>query len=55
MIFIPRLVYTYDEFVFIAEATAVQQNDSDRTKNTDNKIKRFKKKIYLSHTQLYRV
>ncbi len=25
-------VYTYDEFVFVTEATAVQQNDNDRTK-----------------------
>ncbi len=27
-------VYTYDEFVFVTEASTVQQNDSDRTKNT---------------------
>ncbi len=32
--FIARYVYTYEEFVFMTEATAVQQND--RTKNTDN-------------------
>ncbi len=25
-------VYTYEEFVFVTEATAVQQNDSDITK-----------------------
>ncbi len=37
MSFIARYVYTYEEFVFITEATATQQNDSDRTKNTDNK------------------
>ncbi len=38
--FIARYVYTYKEFVFMTEATAVQQNDSDRTKkNTDNKKK----------------
>jgi len=32
-------VYTYKEYVFMTEATAVQQNDSDRTeqKHTDNK------------------
>ncbi len=35
-------VYTYDEFVFVTEATAVQQNDSDRTKI--HIIKRIKKK-----------
>ncbi len=32
MNFIARYVYTYEEFVFVTEATAVQQNDSDRTK-----------------------
>ncbi len=32
MSFIARYVYTYKEFVFVTEATAVQQNDSDRTK-----------------------
>ncbi len=39
MSFIARYVYTYKEFVFVTEATAVQHNDSDRTKqkNTDNK------------------
>ncbi len=37
MSFIARYVYTYEEFVFMTEATAAQQNDSDRTKNTDNK------------------
>ncbi len=36
MSFIARYVYTYEEFVFVTEAF-VQQNDSDRTKNTDNK------------------
>ncbi len=34
-----QYVYTYNEIVFMTEATAVQQNDSDRTKNTDNKKK----------------
>ncbi len=42
MSFIARYVYTYEEFVFVTEATAVQQNDSDRTKNTINK-RRMKK------------
>ncbi len=28
--------YTYQELVFVTEASTVQQNDSDRTKNTDN-------------------
>ncbi len=32
MSFIARYVYTYKEFVFETEATAVQLNDSDRTK-----------------------
>ncbi len=32
-------IYTYEEFVFMTEATAAQQNDCDRTKNTDNKKK----------------
>ncbi len=27
-----HVCYTYEEFVFMTEATAVQQNDSDRTK-----------------------
>ncbi len=30
--FIARYVYTYEEFAFRTGATAVQQNDSDRTK-----------------------
>ncbi len=30
-------LYTYEEFVFVTEASTVQQNDSDRTKNKDNK------------------
>ncbi len=37
MSFIARYVYTYEKFVVMTEATAVQQNDSYRTKNTDNK------------------
>ncbi len=32
MSFIAKYVYTYEEFVFMTEATAVQHNDSDRTK-----------------------
>ncbi len=39
MSFIARYVYTYKKFVFMTEATTVQQKDSDRTKNTDNKKK----------------
>ncbi len=35
-------VYTYDEFVFVTEASTVQQNDSESTKNTDNKNKNKK-------------
>ncbi len=41
--FIARYVYTYKEFVFMTEATAVQQNDSDRTKKTQIIKRRFKK------------
>ncbi len=37
MSFIGRYVYTYEEFVFMTEPTAAQLNDSDRTKNTDDK------------------
>ncbi len=33
MSFITRYVYTYEEFVFVTEATAVQQNDSDSQKH----------------------
>ncbi len=32
-----RYVYTYEEFVSVTEATAVQQNDSDRTKTLNKK------------------
>ncbi len=32
MSFIARHVYTYKEFVFVTEATAVQHNGSDSTK-----------------------
>ncbi len=39
MSFIARYIYTYEEFVYVTEATAVQQNDSDGTKNTNNKNK----------------
>ncbi len=35
MSFIASFIYTYEEFVFVTEATAVQQNDCD----TDNKEK----------------
>ncbi len=38
MSFIGRYVYTYEEFVFMTEATAAQQNDSDRTKKQIIKI-----------------
>ncbi len=41
MSFIARYVYTYEEFVFVIEATVVQQNNSDRTKNTNNKKKNY--------------
>ncbi len=44
MSFIARYVYTYEEFVFMTDATAAQQNDSDRTKNTDNK-KNYKEQV----------
>ncbi len=30
--FLARYVYKNEKFVFVAEATTVQQNDSDRTK-----------------------
>ncbi len=40
--FIARYVYTYEEFVFVTEATAVQHNDNDRTK-TQIKKRRTKK------------
>ncbi len=36
MSFIARYVYTYEESVFGSEATAVQQNDSNRTKKNYN-------------------
>ncbi len=45
MNFIARYVYTYKEFVFLTEATAAQQNDSDRTINTDNKKKNSKEQV----------
>ncbi len=32
MSFIARYIYRYEEFVIVTEATAAQQNDSDRTK-----------------------
>ncbi len=32
MSFIARYVYTYEEFIFMTEATAVQQNNSYRKK-----------------------
>ncbi len=37
MRFIARYVYTHKELVFVTEATAVPPDNSDRTKNTDNK------------------
>ncbi len=39
MSLIARYVYTYKEFVFVTEATAVQQNGKWQQKNTDNKNK----------------
>ncbi len=39
MSFIARYVYTYEEYVFVTEATAVQQIDSDR----NNKIEQVNK------------
>ncbi len=33
------MFYTYEQFVFMTEASTVQLKDSDRTKNTDNKKK----------------
>ncbi len=43
--FIVRYVYTYEEFVFLTEATAVEQNNSDRTKTQvlKRRIKRTSK------------
>ncbi len=41
MRFIARYVYTYKDFFFVAEATAVQQNDSDRTKKHPNNKKKI--------------
>ncbi len=38
--FIARYVYTYKVFVLVTKATAVQQDKSDRTKQTKNTIKR---------------
>ncbi len=38
--FTTRFVYTYEEFVFMTESTAAEQNDSDRTKNIDGKKKK---------------
>ncbi len=35
--FIARYVYTFEEFFFMTEVSTVQQNDSDRTKNSDIK------------------
>ncbi len=45
MSFIARYVYTFEGFVFVTEATAAQQNDSDRTKNTNNKKKNEKEQV----------
>ncbi len=38
MSFIARYVYTYEEFVFVTEASTVQQNDQ-QNRNTDHKEK----------------
>ncbi len=44
MSFIARYVYTYKEFVFVKEASTVQQNDSDMTKTQIiKKLKRTSK------------
>ncbi len=38
MSFIVGYVYTYEEFIFVTEATTVKQKDSDRTKSQIIKI-----------------
>ncbi len=43
MSFIFRYVYTFEEFVFVTEATAVQQKDSDTAKKTQIMKRRIKK------------
>ncbi len=40
MSFIARYVYTYEEFVFVTEASTVQQNDSDKTQLIKRIIKK---------------
>ncbi len=53
---IARYVYTNREFVFMTEATAVQQNDSDRTKTQIIKKKNSKevnKELQYANWQLY--
>ncbi len=40
---------------FVTEATAVQQNDSDRTKNTDNKNKNEKEQVIRNNSTHYGV
>ncbi len=44
MSFIARYVYTCEEFVFVTEASAVQQNDSDRKKTKLLKYDKLNKK-----------
>ncbi len=51
MSFIARYVYTYEEFVFVTEATAAQQNESDRTK-TQIIIIRIKKNKWISNNNI---
>ncbi len=48
MSFIARYVYIYDEFVFVTEASTVQQNDSDRTKTQIiNKNKKYNRQFCM--------
>ncbi len=56
--FIARYVYTFEEFVFVTEVSTVQQNDSERTKNSDKKnknkkIEQVNKEKQYSNWQLY--
>ncbi len=49
--FIARYIYTYEEFIFVTEASAVQQN-----KNTDNKIikiEQVNRELQYTNWQLY--
>ncbi len=53
MSFIARYVYTNEEFVFVTEASTVQQND--RTINTDNKKKKKKNRASKSGITIYKL